>query len=128
MCQLRRLYHHVGEHSPRQRFSPVASSKVHEGQTTNEAFVPSQLLYLIWTHENHLAGFEEQDAQELLMALFNIIHSQHSTDDGKVSIFFFFFFLDRRIALAHDEKTCSCIIDRFFKGALQSEITCSQCG
>lgn len=93
MCQLRQLYHHV-----------------HQGQTTNEPFVPSQLLYLIWTHENHLAGFEEQDAQELLMALFNIIHSQYSNDNST------------------DEKTCSCIIDRFFKGALQSEITCSQCG
>ncbi|CAF0873734.1 unnamed protein product [Rotaria sp. Silwood1] len=93
MCQLRRLYHHV-----------------HQAQTTNEPFVPSQLLYLIWTHENHLAGFEEQDAQELLMALFNIIHSQNSNDD------------------TNDEKSCSCIIDRFFKGALQSEITCSQCG
>ncbi len=56
--------------------------KVHQGQTTNEPFVPSQLLYLIWTHENHLAGFEEQDAQELLMALFNIIHSQNSNDNG----------------------------------------------
>lgn len=32
------------------------------------------------------------------------------------------------IFLVNDEKTCSCIIDRFFKGALQSEITCSQCG
>ncbi|CAF1406444.1 unnamed protein product [Adineta ricciae] len=93
MCQLRLLYHHV-----------------HEGQTTNEPFVPSQLLYLIWTHENHLAGFEEQDAQELLMALFNIIHSQNTDENS------------------NDEKTCSCIIDRFFKGALQSEITCSQCG
>lgn len=57
--------------------------KVHQGQKTNEPFVPSQLLYLIWTHENHLAGFEEQDAQELLMALFNIIHSQNSNDDSK---------------------------------------------
>ena len=65
----------------------ISVSQVHEGQTTNEAFIPSQLLYLIWTHENHLAGFEEQDAQELLMALFNIIHSQHSTDDGKSLVF-----------------------------------------
>ncbi len=54
---------------------------VHQGQTTNEPFVPSQLLYLIWTYENHLSGFEEQDAQELLMALFNIVHSQNSNDD-----------------------------------------------
>lgn len=86
-------------------------------------------MYLIWTHENHLAGFEEQDAQELLMALFNIIHSQNSNDDCKTR--------EREkdeqfdhihLYLANDEKTCSCIIDRFFKGALQSEITCSQCG
>jgi len=44
------------------------------------------------------------------MGLFNIIHSQNSNDATK------------------DGKTCSCIIDRFFKGALQSEITCSHCG
>ncbi len=73
--------------------------KVHQGQKTNEPFVPSQLLYLIWTHENHLAGFEEQDAQELLMALFNIIHSQNSNDNSNkiqsiifFEILFLFFF------------------------------------
>jgi ubiquitin carboxyl-terminal hydrolase 22/27/51 len=108
-------------------FEETINKKVHQGQKTNEPFVPSQLLYLIWTHENHLAGFEEQDAQELLMALFNIIHSQNSNDNStKIQLFLgniiFIFFS------ANDEKTCSCIIDRFFKGALQSEITCSQCG
>ena len=86
MCQLRRLYHHVNSKKTRNFFLFLIFIlkyliKVHQGQTTYEPFVPSQLLYLIWTYENHLAGFEEQDAQELLMALFNIIHSQNSNDD-----------------------------------------------
>ena len=67
-------------------FFKFTKQKVHQGQKTNEPFVPSQLLYLIWTHENHLAGFEEQDAQELLMALFNIIHSQNSDEDSKTNL------------------------------------------
>jgi len=67
------------------------------------------LLHIIWTHENHLSGFEEQDAQEFLMGLFNIIHSQNCgelTKDGK----------------------CSCIVDKIFNGSLQSDVICSQCG
>ena len=93
MCQLRRLYHHVSDIDDRGELSMILNTKkVHEDQTTNDPFVPSQLLYLIWTHENHLAGFEEQDAQELLMALFNIIHSQNSTDQ---CIFFVCLFLSQ---------------------------------
>lgn len=87
MCQLRRLYHHVSFNIHDFSFYDLHKyiffqNKVHQEQKTNEPFVPSQLLYLIWTHENHLAGFEEQDAQELLMALFNIIHSQNSNDNS----------------------------------------------
>jgi uncharacterized UBP type Zn finger protein len=98
MCQLRRLYHHVSFNKIDFIFI-FGGIKVHQGQKTNEPFVPSQLLYLIWTHENHLAGFEEQDAQELLMALFNIIHSQNSNDNSNkiqsiifFEILFLFFF------------------------------------
>ncbi|CAF0900338.1 unnamed protein product [Didymodactylos carnosus] len=97
---------------------------------TVNPYIPSQLLYLIWTHENHLAGFEEQDAQEFLMALFNIIHSQNTTEASRLAVFSIricnidLFHLFK----AKDGKNCSCVIDKIFNGTLQSDVTCSRCG
>ncbi|KAM3173213.1 hypothetical protein ACTXT7_012948 [Hymenolepis weldensis] len=38
-------------------------------------FVPSNLLYIIWLHATHLAGYEQRDAHEILIALLTLIHS-----------------------------------------------------
>ncbi|KAF6768653.1 hypothetical protein AHF37_09457 [Paragonimus kellicotti] len=37
-------------------------------------FVPSNLLYAIWLHASHLAGYEQQDAHEFLITLLTLIH------------------------------------------------------
>ncbi|KAM7534096.1 hypothetical protein Aperf_G00000110976 [Anoplocephala perfoliata] len=38
-------------------------------------YVPSNLLYVIWLHATHLAGYEQRDAHEILIALLTLIHS-----------------------------------------------------
>ncbi|CAL8069367.1 unnamed protein product [Calicophoron daubneyi] len=37
-------------------------------------FVPSNLLYSIWLHASHLAGYEQRDAHEFLITLLTLIH------------------------------------------------------
>ncbi|TGZ68049.1 hypothetical protein CRM22_004470 [Opisthorchis felineus] len=37
-------------------------------------FVPSNLLYAIWLHASHLAGYEQRDAHEFLITLLTLIH------------------------------------------------------
>ena len=44
------------------------------GQTT--PYCPDRLLYLVWTQARHLAGYEQQDAHEFLIALLDLMH-QH---------------------------------------------------
>lgn len=37
---------------------------------------PYRLLHLVWTHARHLAGYEQQDAHEFLIAALDVLH-QH---------------------------------------------------
>ncbi|CAH8863989.1 unnamed protein product [Trichobilharzia szidati] len=37
-------------------------------------FVPNNLLYAIWLHASHLAGYEQRDAHEFLITLLTLIH------------------------------------------------------
>lgn len=37
---------------------------------------PYRLLHLVWTHARHLAGYEQQDAHEFLIATLDVLH-QH---------------------------------------------------
>lgn len=36
--------------------------------------VPFRLLHLVWTHARHLAGYEQQDAHEFLIAALDVLH------------------------------------------------------
>ena len=45
-----------------------------DGVTTS-ALVPHRLLYSMWQHALHLAGYEQQDAHEFFMGLLDGIHS-----------------------------------------------------
>ncbi|MFH4976615.1 hypothetical protein AB6A40_003324 [Gnathostoma spinigerum] len=74
-------------------------------------FKPSRFLNLVWTHARHLAGYEQQDAHEFLIAALDVLH-RHSGSS----------------TLPSASHECNCIIDWIFTGKLQSDLTCSNCG
>lgn len=100
---------------------------------------PYRLLHLVWTHARHLAGYEQQDAHEFLIAALDVLH-RHCK--GSPSIFHIYpqpgviFFVDI-ISLfkstgangksLNNPHHCSCIIDQIFTGGLQSDVTCQKC-
>lgn len=43
--------------------------------------VPFRLLHLVWTHARHLAGYEQQDAHEFLIAALDVLH-RHCKGDA----------------------------------------------
>lgn len=74
---------------------------------------PYRLLHLVWTHARHLAGYEQQDAHEFLIAALDVLH-QHCKDDCTLSS-------------TDGVHHCNCIIDQIFTGGLQSDVTCQNC-
>eukprot|EP00039_Didymoeca_costata_P008056 m.107431 g.107431 ORF g.107431 m.107431 type:complete len:349 (-) comp13927_c0_seq4:264-1310(-) len=68
-------------------------------------FSPHKLLYAVWQHSHHLAGYSQQDAHEFFIALLDGMHTHLGGLPG----------------------TCDCIIHRIFTGALQSDVTCTKC-
>ncbi|KAJ8319108.1 hypothetical protein KUTeg_004199 [Tegillarca granosa] len=75
--------------------------------------IPYRLLHLVWTNARHLAGYEQQDAHEFLIAALDILHRHCKGPNG----------------LNHGDNPhhCNCIIDQIFTGGLQSDVTCQQC-
>ena len=45
----------------------------------SQPHTPYRLLHLVWTHARHLAGYEQQDAHEFLIAALDVLH-QHCKD------------------------------------------------
>uniref|UniRef100_A0A3P9HMA2 Ubiquitin carboxyl-terminal hydrolase n=1 Tax=Oryzias latipes TaxID=8090 RepID=A0A3P9HMA2_ORYLA len=74
--------------------------------------VPFRLLHLVWTHARHLAGYEQQDAHEFLIAALDVLHRHCKDDSGKRT---------------SNPNHCNCIIDQIFTGGLQSDVTCQVC-
>ncbi|XP_059145026.1 ubiquitin carboxyl-terminal hydrolase 22-like isoform X2 [Physella acuta] len=75
-------------------------------------FIPYKLLHLVWTNARHLAGYEQQDAHEFLIAALDVLH-RHCKEMNGVS--------------SSNPHHCNCIIDRIFTGGLQSDVTCKRC-
>ncbi|KAK0050992.1 ubiquitin carboxyl-terminal hydrolase 22 [Biomphalaria pfeifferi] len=75
-------------------------------------FIPYKLLHLVWTNARHLAGYEQQDAHEFLIAALDVLH-RHCKEMNGVS--------------GSNPHHCNCIIDRIFTGGLQSDVTCKRC-
>jgi ubiquitin carboxyl-terminal hydrolase 22/27/51 len=73
---------------------------------------PYRLLHLVWTHARHLAGYEQQDAHEFLIAALDVLH-QHCKGNTEIS--------------DGNPHHCNCIIDQIFTGGLQSDVTCQNC-
>ncbi|XP_068100986.1 ubiquitin carboxyl-terminal hydrolase 22-A [Hyperolius riggenbachi] len=75
--------------------------------------IPYRLLHLVWTHARHLAGYEQQDAHEFLIAALDVLHRHCKGDDNGKK--------------ANNPNHCNCIIDQIFTGGLQSDVTCQVC-
>ncbi|KAL3877687.1 hypothetical protein ACJMK2_035354 [Sinanodonta woodiana] len=75
--------------------------------------IPYRLLHLVWTSARHLAGYEQQDAHEFLIAALDLLHQHCQATNGNVE--------------SGRPHHCNCIIDQIFTGGLQSDVTCKQC-
>lgn len=78
--------------------------------------IPLKLLHLVWTHARHLAGYEQQDAHEFLIATLDILHRHCKGPD-----------INTQEAIVNDPHNCDCIIDQIFTGGLQSDVICQAC-
>lgn len=67
---------------------------------------PTKLLHTLWSSFKHLAGYEQQDAHEFLVALLYKLHEH----------------------LGGRAFGCECVIHKTFSGVLQSSVTCCGCG
>lgn len=72
-------------------------------------FSPHKLLYMIWTHAHHLAGYEQQDAHEFFIATLDLLH-RHLIFKTNIQ-----------------PSSCSCIVDTIFTGKLRSDVVCQVC-
>lgn len=78
--------------------------------------IPLKLLHLVWTHARHLAGYEQQDAHEFLIATLDILHRHCKGPD-----------VNSDEAIVNNPDNCDCIIDQIFTGGLQSDVICQAC-
>jgi len=78
-------------------------------QNIKAPFSPHKLLYMIWTHAHHLAGYEQQDAHEFFIATLDLLH-RHLIYKTNIQ-----------------PSQCSCIVDTIFTGKLQSDVVCQVC-
>lgn len=85
----------------------------YNGKTT--PFCLDRLLHLVWTQARHLAGYEQQDAHEFLIALLDLMHQQLAPRSSTPT----------NRALWDPPMT---MIDKIFTGRLQSDVKCNKCG
>lgn len=79
----------------------------------SSTYIPYRLLHLVWTSARHLAGYEQQDAHEFLIAALDLLHRHCiAGSNGRSS---------------SNPHNCNCIIDQIFTGGLQSDVTCQEC-
>lgn len=74
-----------------------------------------RLLHLMWTNAQHLAGYEQQDAHEFLIATLDVLH-KHITNTSS-----------SWVTANTAGLRCSCIIDKIFTGLIQSDVVCQFC-
>ncbi|KAL8604508.1 hypothetical protein ACOMHN_015792 [Nucella lapillus] len=75
-------------------------------------YTPYKLLHLVWTNVRHMAGYEQQDAHEFLIATLDVLH-RHCVGTNGLN--------------CNSTHNCKCIVDQIFTGGLQSDVTCTRC-
>eukprot|EP01031_Cornospumella_fuschlensis_P034697 gene34697-42015_t len=76
------------------------------------SFVPSDLLFALWSQVNYMAGYAQQDAHEFLIAFFSCLENQLQDKDPPVG----------GAAKKADD------ISNLYSGRVQSCLRCSGCG
>jgi len=112
---------HGGRHLPGGRPPTPPRGQEFYGARADGLFVAHNLLYLVWTHARHLAGYEQQDAHEFLIATLDLLH-RHSNSAFPSSS------TPSSAGSSNASHQCRCIVDRLFGGRLQSDVTCQACG
>ena len=101
----------------------------------HSAALPDHFLLSVWNHAEHLAGYAQQDAHEMLMGILDGIHdgcknnmdaeaaaaaaatsASSSSSSGPAS------------ALPRPSSPCRCIVHSVFGGTLRSDVRCNTCG
>lgn len=77
-----------------------------------QPFACHQFLFAMWQHSDYLAGYDQQDAHEFLISLFNGLHLSARSADNAVML----------------PGRCNCVVHQTFGSMLRSECTCSSCG
>ena len=89
--------------------------QMYSGQT--EPYAPCRLLQSMWSHNDLLAGYQQQDAHEFLISLLDGVHSSieghtsYNTLNGTNSPL----------------PQCKCLIHHVFGGTLRSDLVCANC-
>ncbi|KAL5259382.1 hypothetical protein ACHWQZ_G009736 [Mnemiopsis leidyi] len=80
---------------------------------------PHKMLHLVWTQARVLAGYDQQDAHEFFITYLDLLHrhliKQDLSNSGVSN------------GVPHNSLDCSCAIHQIFTGALQSDLTCTNC-
>jgi ubiquitin carboxyl-terminal hydrolase 22/27/51 len=84
-------------------------------------FVPDGFLLSMWTHADHLAGYAQQDAHELLMAVLDGVHD--GCRDGMMMAA-----NHTSAASSSSPAACRCVVHDVFGGLLRSDVRCNTCG
>ncbi|XP_060063391.1 ubiquitin carboxyl-terminal hydrolase 22-like [Ylistrum balloti] len=91
--------------------------------------IPYRLLHLVWTNARHLAGYEQQDAHEFLIAALDVLHRHCKGYSDNILLSY-----NSQLNAGTSDSNgsgnphhCNCIIDQIFTGGLQSDVTCQQC-
>uniref|UniRef100_A0A0N4UFS5 Ubiquitin carboxyl-terminal hydrolase n=1 Tax=Dracunculus medinensis TaxID=318479 RepID=A0A0N4UFS5_DRAME len=69
---------------------------------------PNRFLYLMWRFVGKFAQYRQQDAHEFFIALLGVLCPSGQPKPGS--------------------ENCECIVERLFKGTLQSDLSCPACG
>jgi ubiquitin carboxyl-terminal hydrolase 22/27/51 len=82
-------------------------SQMYSGKKT--PFGPAPFLHAMWLSQSHLAGYAQHDAHEFFISVLNEMHNNDGSADNNSNV-------------------CQCIVHQVFAGALQSDVTCQDCG
>lgn len=94
---------------------------------TLSAYGLTSFVEAAWKVKRSLAGYSEQDAHEFWQFLVHQIH-KNDTSSSKYTKNKESTPLTDKQTTQNDSTKCDCIIHRTFLGALQSTLTCTECG
>lgn len=122
-CELRILFacSHLEDFTKSEATSPQKSAYSNPG-----IIIPSNLLYSVWSFADYLAGYEQQDAHEFLIALLNGYES-HADAYHKEEVYRN---VDAGVELeaGHLGAAGTGLVKELFSGTLRSDLLCGACG